>query len=381
MDDNDNNISKMKITKLTILKKCKNNFPHKIKNIIEKNNNSSFTAIKLKPKEIKMKNNLFFKDPFKQKILNRIKKSKSRQSIFHKTNYFYYGKDENNIKLNNNLKSTIEMENKFYIRNKKGLKQEFQSDSLIKFLSKDPRMTLKKVNINNGKNKKFKKNITEEDIDIDNYGKKMLKKSKSNYIYLFNEKKINNKLNQTVVVSHNKKCKKMKNNKSFEIPSNISLNKFNLVSNNSFNKNKKKTNFEKKANPNVKIFKKILKNRIKKNSEMLSESMTKLGENCLPYENIKPCISNRKIVQNIYINKANLTRLIKVNKVIREGFYEDDDINCIKKLKNFSKNINYIFKNIKVKYSVPKYIKTNHFSKSTILRFNQHQGNFFGIPV
>ena len=40
----------------------------------------------------------------------------------------------------------------------------------------------------------------------------------------------------------------------------------------------------------------------------------------------------------------------------------------------------YIFRNIKNNY-IPKSVRTNHFSKSTIFRYNQYQGNFFGIPV
>ena len=119
---------------------------------------------------------------------------------------------------------------------------------------------------------------------------------------------------------------------------------------------------------------------MKKNSKMLSDSLINLGDDNLPYEPINEIISNRKIGQNIYMNAANLTRLIKVSKTVRSGFYEDDDINNIKTLKNYYKNPENAFKYFKYN-NIPKSVKTNHFSRSTINRYNQYQGNYFGVPV
>ena len=119
---------------------------------------------------------------------------------------------------------------------------------------------------------------------------------------------------------------------------------------------------------------------MKKNSKMLSDSLINLGDDNPPYEPINQIISNRKIGQNIYINAANLTRLIKVSKTIRSGFYEDDDLNNIKTIKNYCKNPESVFKYFKYN-NIPKSVKTNHFSSSTISRYNQYQGNYFGVPI
>ena len=144
-----NNSKKIKIKKISISKNFqKENYSLSSRNTINK---VLIPLNRIKSsKEIKIKNKFNFSDPFKQKIFNKIRKSKSRQSIFSKSQYLFYGKDETNLRSNNALKSTIEMENKFYIRSKKGIKPEYQSDSLLKILAKDPTKVLQKIILNYG---------------------------------------------------------------------------------------------------------------------------------------------------------------------------------------------------------------------------------------
>ena len=342
--------SKIIIGKIPNYKKSKNNaYDKNIKKNIEKKPIPLIRNQSLK--QINNNQKLKFNDPFKQKILNRIIKSKSRQSIFSKSQYLFYGKNENNIKTNSALKSIIEMENKFYIRNKEGFENEQHSDFLYKIFTKKSKITLKNNKYGDGNNN-----------------------------FPFNFKKINDKIINNLIVS--KKSIVNENNNGISLISDKSSSNYNKTKkSNSFSKtidfnDEKNISMENIANYNIKIIKKILKKRIKMNSKILSNSMINLGENNYPYEIINKRISNRKIGQNIYINRANLSRLISVNKIVRNGFNEDDDINNIKKIKNFSRNFQYNKVHV-----LPKSVKTKHFSRSTIYRFNQFYGNYFGVPV
>ena len=385
-----NNSKKIKIKKILISNTLKKgNFSQTSRNTINK---VTIPLNRIKSsKEIKIKNNFNFSDPFKQKILNKIRKGKSRQSIFSKSQYLYYGKDEINIKSNNTLKSTIEMENKFYIRSKKGKKSEYQSDSLLKILSKDPTKVLQKIILNYGGLLKHKnKEKFKDEGGVDNL-EDIMKKEQFNHNYKLDLSK-KKKLSHTFIISRPSKFinnirnkNKNINRMSFFIPNIPFSSQSKTITSSSFSnikdfKNEKDVNYENIAKHNVMIIKKILKKRIMKNSKILSDSLINLGENNLPYEPINQIISNRKIGQNVYINASNLIRLIKVSKTVRRGFYEDDDINNIKMIKNYYKNPETIFNYFKYN-NIPKSIKTNHFSRSTISRYNQCQGNYFGVPV
>ena len=381
-----NNSKKIKIKKISISKNFqKENYSLSSRNTFNK---VLIPLNRIKSsKEIKIKNKFNFSDPFKQKIFNKIRKSKSRQSIFSKSQYLFYGKDETNLRSNNALKSTIEMENKFYIRSKKGIKPEYQSDSLLKILAKDPTKVLQKIILNYGGLLKNKNRENIKDGGGAENLEDIMKKEQLNHNYNLDLRK-KKKLSHTFIISKPSKflhSNRNKNRLSFFIPNIPSSSQSKTIMSNSFSnindfKNEKEVNYENIAKHNINIIKKILKNRMNKNSKMLSDSLINLGDDNLPYEPINEIISNRKIGQNIYMNAANLTRLIKVSKTVRSGFYEDDDINNIKTLKNYYKNPENAFKYFKYN-NIPKSVKTNHFSRSTINRYNQYQGNYFGVPV
>ena len=383
-----NNSKKIKIKKISISNRFKkDNFSQTLRNY---NNKEIIPLNRIKSsKEIKIKNKFNFDEPFKKKILNKIRKSKSRQSIFSKSQYLFYGKDEINIRSNSALKSTIEMEKKFYIRSKKGIKPEYHSDYLLKIIAKDPTKVFQKIILNYGGLIKHKNKENFKDWGEGENLEDIIKKEQLNHNNSLNIRK-NKKLSHTFIIAKpskflNNNGNTNKNRFSFFIPNIPSSSQSKTIKSNSFSnindfKNEKDINYENIAKHNVMIIKKILKNRMKKNSKMLSDSLINLGDDNPPYEPINQIISNRKIGQNIYINAANLTRLIKVSKTIRSGFYEDDDLNNIKTIKNYCKNPESVFKYFKYN-NIPKSVKTNHFSSSTISRYNQYQGNYFGVPV
>ena len=372
--------SKIKIKKLSLSSKIKkeNSF-HSIKNNI-KQNNYSFNKTQ-SSKQIRVNNKLFYKDPLKQKILNKIKKAKSRQNIFSKTQYLFYGKDENNIKKNTLLKSIIEMENKFNMRNKEGLKCEYNSDPLLKLLSKEPSKYMNKIILNYGHfitPKSRNSLVYEEDkgsLELN------MKRSKSNIFSPFNSRTVKNKLN-TIRVSP-KIIRSIKSDKRLSFfASDVPL--FNLKTpkmnkNNGFINEKGLLNLDNVVNHNVSVIKKILKDRAKKKSKILCDSINTLGKNNLPYELIDPRTASNKVWKKIYINNANLSRLINLMKTVKKGYYEDDLTNNINGLKSYSKNSTYINRSIKDNF-LSKLVKNNHFSKSTIFRYNQSNGYYFGLP-
>ena len=347
-----NKESKIKVS--SNYKDSKNNDNLRVLKKINKNKSSSLNKIQsLK----QIKNKINYNDPFKQKIWKKITKSKSRQSIFAKSQYLFFGKEENDIKTNSTLKSAKEMENKFYIRNKEGLKRENHTDSLYKILLKKlPVKSSQKIiitqNINQNKNRKIPDSL------------RKLSSKKINNLIVSKKSKINGDNNRLSFLMPNiSSTNDSKTNKSSSCSKMINL------------KNDKNLNIETIANYNIRKIKKILKKRIKINSKILSNSIINLGKNNSSYQIINKSISNKKIWQKIYINQTNLSRLIDVTKTVREGFYEDD-INNIKQIKRFSRNSKY-----NKFHLIPKSVKINHFSRSTISRFNQCHGNYFGIPV
>ena len=337
-----NNSKKIKIKKIPISRNFrKENFSQSSRNTINKVL-IPFNRIK-SSKEIKIKNKFNFSDPLKQKILNKIRKSKSRQSIFSKSQYLFYGKDEINIRTNNTLKSTIEMENKFYIRSKKGIKPEYQSDSLLKILAKDPTKVLQKIILNYGGLLKHKNRENIKDGGGGENLEDIIKKEQLNHNNNFDLRK-KKKLSHTFIISKPSKfinSYKNKNNKyrlSFFIPNSPSSSQSKTIMSNSFSnindfKNEKDVYFENIAKHNINIIKKILKNRMKKNSKMLSDSLINLGDDNLPYEPINEIISNRKIGQNIYILDK---KKFDVNEICYEWYNEKKnyDFNSNKYIKD-----------------------------------------------
>ena len=172
------NSKKIEIKKLLFSPKLKNEIyssssTNNIKNKINDNNNKIYS-----PEIIKIKKVLNFNDSSKQKILNKIKKYKSRQCIFNKNKYFFYDKNEKDIKTNDTLKITLEMENKFYNSSRLDFKKESKSNILVNTFQKSLTKRKKKkfvkynslINIKNIKN-----NLIEDKND---YFEDLIKKIK-----------------------------------------------------------------------------------------------------------------------------------------------------------------------------------------------------------
>ena len=167
------NSKKIEIKKLLFSPKLKNEIyssssTNNIKNKINDNNNKIYS-----PEIIKIKKVFNFNDSSKQKILNKIKKCKSRQCIFNKSKYFFYDKNEKDIKTNDTLKITLEMENKFYNSSRLDFKKESKSNILVNTFQKSLTKRKKKkfvkynslINIKNIKNNLIKdKNDYFEDL-------------------------------------------------------------------------------------------------------------------------------------------------------------------------------------------------------------------------
>ena len=273
------------------------------------------------------------------------------------------------------------MENKFNMRNKEGLKCEYNSDPLLKLLSKEPSKYMNKIILNYGRviNPKNSKSLQyEEDMDTLDLN---MKRAKSNKFFPVNSRRVRNKLNTIIIGPNINRSTNSDKRLSFfgsDIPFfNLNTGKMNKIID--FKNEKGLLNLENVVNHNVLVIKKILKDRAKKKSKLLCDSINTLGKHNLPYELIDPRTANNKIGKKIYINNANLSRLINLMKTVKKGYYEDDLTNNINKLKSYSINPKYIRRSIKDN-CLPKLVKNNHFSKSTIFRYNQSNGYYFGLP-
>ena len=328
-----------------------------------------------------------FDDLLKTKILKSIKRSKSRQNIF-KNKYLYFGKKENNEKTNDLLKSTIEMESKFNDKKREGLKYRYELDHLLRKVFIKPISRISKSIIINYKPLVDNKNDMSFESDMGkNSFDKTMKKSYSNKDFYTNNRKIKRKSffigtkqKKSIFSYRNKKISFVNQNLPFfnyyRNKNNNSI-KCNISNVNHFNNEKRLFNLEKIVKNNTSAINHLIKLKAKKNSKLLSDSIQNFGENTVEYEMINPKSATNKKNRNSLINKSNLTRLIKVENVLKNGYYEDDDINSINELKKFK--IDY-GRTLKLGY-LPKSVKTKDFLKSTMFKFNQYFGKYFGVPV
>ena len=133
------------------------------------------------------------------------------------------------------------------------------------------------------------------------------------------------------------------------------------------------------ADKNYQIFKKIFKNRAKRNAKLFSKSLIDIQDDNEDYESIYEKESENNIKNKIYFNKNNLERLIKVDKTNKKGYNEDDIINNVYKLKKFNDNTEFILKKLR-HTRVPKAVKINNFSHSTLVKYNNLHRSNFGLP-
>ena len=323
--------------------------------------------------------------PFKKKLLYLLKGNKSLKSFANISRYLFDEQNESEIKNN------YEMRNKFYIRQREGVKSESTSENILNMINDTP-SSLLHINLNN-KSSMGNKHYNEEDTKTNegNYFKRKIFRNRSENSLLSNKIKKGNKINILDILNKSKENKE-KNYSSFIIPKlnnipiknykeQIRINEYNYDKNSRFNFKYRKLKQKMKdiGDKNYGIFKKICKKRAKKNAELFSKSLIDIQDENEPYEPIYEKESENNIRHKLYFHNNNLDRIIKVEKTNKKGFNEDDIINNVINVKKFNENTEFIIKKLK-HTRAPRAIKLNNFSRSTIIKYNILHRSNFGLP-
>ncbi len=327
--------------------------------------------------------------PFKKKLLYLLKGNKSLKSFSNISKYLFDEQNESEIKNN------YEMRNKFYIRQREGLKSESTSENILNMISDTP-SSLLHINLNNKSSLGNKYHNYNEENTKNNEGhyfkRKILFRNRSENSLLSNKIKKGNKINILAILNKTKENKEKKYS-SFIIPklNNISIkknykeqigiNEYNYNKNSRFNYKYRKLKQKMKdiGDKNYGIFKKICRKRAIKNAELFSKSLIDIQNDNEPYEPIYEKESENNIRHKLYFHNNNLDRIIKVEKTNKKGFNEDDIINNVINVKKFNENTEFIIKKLK-HTRAPRAIKLNNFSRSTIIKYNILHRSNFGLP-
>ena len=326
--------------------------------------------------------------PFKKKLLYLLKGNKSLKSFANISKYLFDEQNESDIKNN------CEMRNKFYIRQREGLKSESTSENILNMISDTP-SSLLHINLNNKSSLGNKYHNYNEENTKNNEGhyfkRKIFRNRSENYL-LSNKIKKGNKINIIDILNKTKENKEKKYS-SFIIPKlnnilikknykeQIGINEYNYEKNSRFNYKYQKLKQKMKdiGDKNYGIFKKICRKRAIKNAELFSKSLIDIQNDNEPYEPIYEKESENNIRHKLYFHNNNLDRIIKVEKTNKKGFNEDDIINNVINVKKFNENTEFIIKKLK-HTRAPRAIKLNNFSRSTIIKYNILHRSNFGLP-
>ena len=302
---------------------------------------------------------------FKKKLLFFLNKNKTiNKPLSYISNFVLKSSESDKYR---NINS--DMKNKFYMRKREGLKVDSSSETVFKILHKSPSSKLI-LSLNGFFNKKrINEKKNKEKIFFKNRFKKYNIK-KINSTSIKNEhliSRINNLKNKT-----NENCKNCESNIYNENEKNTITsyhNKYWKVKprlNNLVIKNYNKIN-------------NIITKRAKIHSKLFCKSLFDLQDENQPYEIINKENSETNIMHKVYYNKDNLDRIIKVDKIKKKGYNEDDEINDYNNIKKFNEDIGFILKRLRETKN-PRSIKINNFSRSTLSKYNCYTRSNFGFP-
>lgn len=132
---------------------------------------------------------------------------------------------------------------------------------------------------------------------------------------------------------------------------------------------------------NLDCIKDIYKKRAKEDSVKFGEAMEKACFNCQPYEPIDDRIARINRNKQVFVNKANLNRIIEVNNAFRNGYEADiEDQKNTKELKEYNLEHVKLFHRV-LDVTLPRFAKSKDFLNKTLYKYHQFQGKYFGVPV
>ena len=336
--------------------------------------------------------------PFKKKLLSLLKGNQSLKSFANISKYLFDEPNERGIKTEKNLRSNLEMRNKFYIKYREGIKSESTSETLLNMINDTPSNLLhinlnnksslgnKNYNDENSKNNErnyFKRKIFRNRSEISLINNKIIKENKLNILDMLNKSKENKEKNYSTFITSKLNNITTKNicKEPMIINEYNDYKKPNYDKNNSFNLKyrKLKPKVNDIGDKHYEIFKKICKKRAIKNAKLFYKSLIDIQDENEPYEPIYERESENNMRNKLYFHNNNLDRIIKVEKTNKKGFNEDDIINNVINVKRLNENTEFIIKKLR-HTRAPRAVKLNNFSRSTIIKYNNLHRSNFGLP-
>ena len=284
----------------------------------------------------------------------------------------------------NSVKTTREMQNKFYLRNREALKNMGKSNELFSGIIKAPEKIVKKIILDY-------KNIQSYDKDVLTNN---LINYKRNVEYLENQEIV--KENQRL--KEGRKFNKLKNTENPK----LLITSYNRKNTDSYGSSlfsspkfkpilkKPSLNYERGREKEIKLEEKVTDvlmqkkylyyKRLKENAKKFCERIRNLDLDCKLYEKITNSNSKKNLQQQNYFNMGNLDRIVKL-ECIKDGSYSTEDYegSSIFLKKCFNEYNLYCDKAISGYF--PSFVKKEAFLNRTMIKYANLQGKFFGMPV
>jgi len=284
----------------------------------------------------------------------------------------------------NSVKTTREMQNKFYLRNREALKNMGKSNELFSGIIKAPEKIVKKIILDY-------KNIQSYDKDVLTNN---LINYKRNVEYLENQEIV--KENQRL--KEGRKFNKLKNTENPK----LLITSYNRKNTDSYGSSlfsspkfkpilkKPSLNYERGREKEIKLEEKVTDvlmqkkylyyKRLKENAKKFCERIRNLDLDCKLYEKITNSNSKKNLQQQNYFNMGNLDRIVKL-ECIKDGSYSTEDYegSSIFLKKCFNEYNLYCDKAISGYF--PSFVKKEAFLNRTMIKYANLQGKFFGLPV
>ena len=284
----------------------------------------------------------------------------------------------------NSVKTTREMQNKFYLRNREALKNMGKSNELFSGIIKAPEKIVKKIILDY-------KNIQSYDKDVLTNN---LINYKRNVEYLENQEIV--KENQRL--KEGRKFNKLKNTENPK----LLITSYNRKNTDSYGSSlfsspkfkpilkKPSLNYERGREKEIKLEEKVTDvlmqkkylyyKKLKENAKKFCERIRNLDLDCKLYEKITNSNSKKNLQQQNYFNMGNLDRIVKL-ECIKDGSYSTEDYegSSIFLKKCFNEYNLYCDKAISGYF--PSFVKKEAFLNRTMIKYANLQGKFFGLPV
>ena len=281
------------------------------------------------------------------------------------------------------IKTSREIEKKFYLRNREDMKNLGRSSELFSGVIKAQDKIVKKILLD------YK--------NIQSYDKEILSNNRSNYNrnveYMENQKKVKEaqrlrESSKFELLKHAENDKKIfisaykhKNKDSFHSslyssPKYIPIKKMPSF----IHRREKEFKLEEKVN-DILIQKKYLYYvRLKENAKKFCDRIRGLDLDCKLYEPMNKFNSKKNVERNVLFNLGNLDRIVKLESIKDNGFIDEDYEGSSIFLKKCSEDYN-IYCDKAISGYFPRYVKKNGFLNRTMIKYSNLQGKFFGLPV